>query len=215
MGTEGVIKRDKFVGRGALQWLVGVPTILFLCMAIAGAVIGLAGTGAAVTAGLVMGCVSAPLALGMAFMWATLSVLRTVLTREALHVQCGLWGPRIRLDGIEECRVVDVGGVRVAGKRLVKGRWITTYIMAPGEQLEVLYQDEDGTKRGVRFSASDPQGLAAAIQRARGGVRIDTSGDASSNVDAEAFEEALAEAEASAEAEALTKAEESLDDSPG
>ncbi|MBW2528410.1 MAG: hypothetical protein JRI23_29815 [Deltaproteobacteria bacterium] len=129
--------------------------------------------------------------IGLAF-----AVLRTVVTDTEVIVKYGLWGPRIPLDRITSCKVVDYEWSKFGGFGIRLGKGGTwAYVPGPGPVVELRY-DEGGKDKRIEIGAKDAPALAAQIQRARGargGVRIDASNDA----------EALAEAEAEAVQELL------------
>ena len=166
MTSEGAVMRDKFVARGGLQWLMGIPTVLFLLAGLGSLVGGIAAANIAVGLGLGAGALTFAAIFG--FMWATLSVLRTALTAHSLNVKCGLWGPEIPLAAIESCRVVNLNGrIAVAGKRREQGMWTTRFVLTSSKPVEVVYVRQDGEKARLQFTASDPDGMVAAIERAR------------------------------------------------
>lgn len=133
--------------------------------------------------------------IGLAF-----AVLRTVVTDDEVVVKYGLWGPRIPLDRITSCKVVDYEWTKFGGwgiRRGAGGVW--AYVPGRGPVVELRY-DDGGGEKCVQIGAKDAAALAAQIQRARrarGRVRIDTAEDA----------EALAEAEAAADQGVLEAAQ--------
>lgn len=181
MSTEQVVARDKFVGR-AFQWAAAIPGIVFGLIAIGGLVIGATMAGAASIGGWVAAGVGGLLAAMFAFGWATMTVIRTALTRTALIVKCGLWGPEIPLSQITACRVDQEPGRRGVSKRLEPGGWITRFVMAGGDHVLVQYRTADGKSATLRFSAADPVGLVRKIQAQReaaAGQRIEAGNDRS------------------------------------
>ena len=132
----------------------------------------------------------------------TFAVLRTVVTDQELIVKYGAWGPRIALDAITSCKVVEYQWTRFGGwgiRRGAGGVW--AYVPGPGsgDVVEIAYT-EGGKEKRIQVGAKDPRMLAAEIQRARQArtsLRIDTADD-----DAEALAEAERELAAAEEAEA-------------
>lgn len=119
-------------------------------------------------------------------------VLRTVVTKKAVHVRYGLWGPTIPLDAVESARVVvydwtEFGGW---GMRIGKGG-ARAYVPKNGPCVELVYREGDKKKR-VLVGAEDASATVAAIEEARGRVRVaeDARADVADIADEE--EDALA-----------------------
>lgn len=137
---------------------------------------------------------------------ATLTVVRSVVSEGEVLVQYGLWGPRVPIGRVLGARVVAYDWLRFGGwgiKRDGEGTW--AYVTsARGDVVELRFLDEGGTERKALFSATDPAGVAAAIEEARatdGRARVAdrrAEGDEAAR-DAEAETDAEAEAEAEAE----------------
>jgi hypothetical protein len=190
---ETVRHRDKVL------WRMGVPilggfSLLALALGITGIVSALAqpaGIGMAIGLGAGVLVLGASAVLG--FCAATLTVLRTVVTDRALHVQYGLWGPTIPLETIESVAVARYDWTRFGGWGL-RGR---------GAERAFTIQGRDDTTLCVRWrdgatvattwiTVSDPAGTAIAIERARAArrgmprVRIELDEDARDEGAAEA-----------------------------
>lgn len=156
-----------------------------------------------VPAGVLPFVLAAIAALGLLFaaMAVTFAVLRTVVTQTEVNVKYGLWGPRIPLERIRSCKVVDYDWTRFGGwgiRRGVGGKW--AYVPGPGEVVEIEYGDGDV----VQIGAQDPRKLSLEINRARevlAKMRIAVAGGAGAAA-LEDLEESTSDAEAAEEAEA-------------
>lgn len=156
-----VLCRDKVVGRKfqlalllPLAWCLGGAIVTFAGL--------LPGSSAAVGAFLLA------MSAFFAFLWTTLSVIRTVVSDREVHVQYGLWGPRVPIEQVRSCRVVDYDWARFGGwgiKRDGEGTW--AYVFTNGKVVELTWQEPDGTEKKVLFSASDPEAIVRAVQQAR------------------------------------------------
>ena len=200
MVGHGVVHRDKAIAKRSFQLLALIPCGFFTLVALFGFIMALTIRSNADTfAGGIGGAAATFLAIGFAFMWATISVVRSVVTRDELHVQVGVWGPHIPLDDIIDIKVAPARRNLRVGKRLEGERWVTSYIVSRTEHVELSYVDDEGETHHLRFSASDPAGLVSAVERGRD-ERIAESQRYSSfdAFDASAAAEA-AEAEADAE----------------
>jgi hypothetical protein len=187
-GKGDVIHRSKQVSR-LLAALLIVPAIF---STIAGATVA-AGLAAGTPAAL--GLVFLAAAIGFVFLALTLSVLRTVVTSEEVHVQYGLWGPRIPVRAIRKAKVVKYDVVRYGGWGLKyrKGSW--AYTMPGHPNVVELEWEEDGKTKHAVVSSEDPEMLARKINQARA-VRIATGDTSSDEEQSEAEQEALAAEEA-------------------
>lgn len=179
------LHRDKLVSRSLA--LVSLGMTLFTFVAAAGA--GLT-EGAPLAAVLGVGSVG----LATAFIGLTRSVLRTVVTKDELRIQWGLWGPTIPLAAVSavsvrhDCsRVAMNEAMRAPGSAPVQ-------MMGPISRTPVVdieWTDEKGKARRAWLGASDAEALAAAIRRgmARGRARVEV--DEREEVEEEVAVEAL------------------------
>ncbi len=168
MVGHGVVYRDKAVAKRGFQLVTLIPCGFFTLAALFGFIMALTiSSNAATFAGGIGGAAATFLAIGFAFMWATLSVVRSVVTRDELHVNVGVWGPHIPLDDIIAIKVAPAPPFVRVGKRLEGDRWVTSYIISRSEHVELSYVDDEGEHHHLRFSASDPAGLVAAVERGR------------------------------------------------
>ena len=164
-----IVHRDKRVARGLTKALVALTGIFGLG--------GLAGLASVFAGAGPPGGLAAALGLGLGamfgFMTLTGSVLRTVVTDRELHVSGGLAGTRIPLASIVSLRVAEQRNRIRSGKRYEGGMWTTTFLVALGEYVEVIWKDAKGKDRRLLFTPDDPRAVLAAIERARGGVRVE------------------------------------------
>ncbi len=138
--------------------------------------------GASLPVGAGLGVVSAFFAL----LWAALLVLRVVVTDREVHVQYGLWGPKIDLAAITDCKVIDYDWTAFGGwgiKRSAEGTWAYTLMGEGRRVVEITWKESGEVKRAV-VSSRTPDELAASINQARGasgsdasstGVRVDST----------------------------------------
>jgi hypothetical protein len=108
------------------------------------------------------------------------SVLRVAVTTEELHIQYGLVGPRIPIDNIQECEVVDYDAMRYGGYgvkvRSIDGRMERAYTVPTQDNrvVRVVWRQDGATKHAV-FSSEQPDAVRSAIhdaiaRRAPGGA---------------------------------------------
>jgi hypothetical protein len=105
----------------------------------------------------------------MTFCGLGLSVLRTKVTSEELHVQYGLWGPRVPIAAITACNVIPYDWKRFGGwglKRSFDGAWSYTPTLVD-RVVSVGWSDDKGKTRNAVFAAEDPDAVVAAVRRAR------------------------------------------------
>lgn len=156
-----------------------------------------------VPAGVLPFVLAAIAALGLLFagMAITFAVLRTVVTQTEVNVKYGLWGPRIPLDRIRSCKVVDYDWTRFGGwgiRRGLGGKW--AYVPGPGEVVEIEY----GDGKIVQIGARDARKLSLEINRAREAL-AKTRVAVPEELGAAALDELAAEAEAAEAGEAAKK----------
>lgn len=174
MAGGNVVHRDKRVARGLTKALVAL-TAIFGVGGLGGLVGVLAGVGPP-------GGLAAVVGLGLAamfgFMTLTGTVLRTVVTDRELHVSGGLAGTRIPLGRIVSLRIGEQRNRIRSGKRREGGMWTTSFLVALGEYVEVVWKDDEGKDKRLLFTPQDPHAVLAAVERARGGVRVEVEGAA-------------------------------------
>lgn len=196
-----IVHRDKLVSRGMTGIMLGGGSLPLLV----GILVALTNSTASrpVPPGAVPLVVALTAALSVA-LWITgivFGVVRTVVTKQAVHVKYGLWGPTIPLDAIESARVVEYDWTEFGGWGLRIGKdGARAYVPQNGPCVELVYREGGKTKR-LLVGAAEASRTVRAIEEARGRVRI--ADDGSSRAEDEA---ALEAAEAEAE-EAETDAE--------
>jgi hypothetical protein len=156
------LHREKMVWR--LHWILGI-WVPFLWV-LAG--IMLAGVGSK-PAPPVMALLPLGMSVLFAALWALFAVLRVHVTDQEVHVQYGLWGPRIPVSAIESCEVVDYELSKFGGwgiRRSLDGTWAYSLMGDSGKVVQIAWRHEGKTKKVV-VSSPDPAALAAKIQQAR------------------------------------------------
>ena len=205
----------KFMGEGALYHDKIRAPLLFHLIFLLPVIIGV---GSAIVAATQAGMVAAlPGVFGAVMItlaWLLFSVLRISVTREHVHVQYGLFGPKIAVRDIERAVAVAYDWKKYGGWGIRLGRdGSVAYNMMGdhGRAVEIVYQDKGKSKK-VLVASPDPERLARAIEEARAHrapraepARIAEPADASSEA---LMREAEAEAEAiAAEAERAARQE--------
>lgn len=135
-----------------------------------------ASVGASIAAGTLATLVTAPLLVGVALL---LSVLRVVVTRDHVHAQLGLWGPKIALRDITKIEAMPYPAMRYGGWGIrmgVDGSWAYSTPGGTGRGVRIEYRDGDRAK-AVFISTDDADAVVAAVLRARAdgattGVRV-------------------------------------------
>lgn len=167
-----VLYRDKRVSRGmaVLFAIVGV-----LVMALGG-FIGVANATAPkpLPAAALPLVIAALVALGLLFIaiGVVFAVVRTLVTERDVHVKYGLWGPRIPLEAIRSCAVVDYNAAEFGGWGLRFGPdGARAYVPSGGRVVELRY-DDGGRERRVLIGVGDPNETARRINEARPKSRV-------------------------------------------
>lgn len=182
-GGGTVLRRDKVVGRKFQFWM-SLPALWCLL----GTIVTFSGLlGPATWVGFMLAALTA----FFTFLWATLSVIRTVVSDREIHVQYGLWGPRVPVERLRSCRVIDYNWADYGGwgmKRAPDGTW--AYVITNGKVVEITWQTDDGSEKRAVFSADDPVATAAAIQKAmemagKSQPRVRVAAESKQRVDAE------------------------------
>lgn len=183
-GGGTVLRRDKVVGRRFQFWMA-VPALWCLL----GTILTFSGLlGPATWVGVMLGVLTA----FFAFLWATLSVIRTVVSDREVFVQYGLWGPRVPIERVRSCRVVDYDWASYGGwgmKRSPDGTW--AYVISNGKVVELTWQAEDGIEKKALFSADDAVATVTAIHKAmemasnKGLPRVRVESEPPKRIDAE------------------------------
>jgi hypothetical protein len=190
-GPGGVLHRERIRAPLAYHALILAPLLIVLVSSIA-------------TGQLLPLAITLPLIL---LLWVLFAVLRITVSRDQVHIQYGVFGPRIPVASIEEARAIDYDWSRFGGWGIRRGRdgaWAYNMMGDAGRAVQIVWRDERGSRHTHLVSSPEPERLAASIQAARAqqSHKIPARIASSSPVaDTEALE-AAAEAEAEAEAEA-------------
>ncbi|MCW5810654.1 MAG: hypothetical protein KIT84_06560 [Labilithrix sp.] len=169
-----IVRRDKVVSRGMAALLAGSGLLPFAVAILVALVNGSSERplpAPALPFFVAFFCALGVLMMGMGVVFG---VLRTVVTKKAVHVKYGLWGPTIALDAIESVRVVDYDWTEFGGWgiRIGKGGK-RAYVPRNGPCLELVYRDGP-TRKHVLIGAENAAATAAAIEEARARPRITT-----------------------------------------
>ena len=119
---------------------------------------------------LVAALVIAPMIL---LAWLLFMSLRVLVTKEAVHVQFGLFGPKIPMSAIVDAREEAYSAMKYGGWGIRFGLDGSRAYSVPasGDRgLLIRYVNEKGTTKSVFVSARDPGVLLAAIDKARAAV---------------------------------------------
>lgn len=189
MGQDGdVIYREKVVGR--LPWdlallspgALGLAVILPMMIA-DGAPIAAVATATALTA------------VPTGLMWLLFRTLRVAVSTENVHIQFGVWGPKIPIASITSATAVkyDWKAYGGFGIKYRNGEWI--YNMAGDDRMAVRIEWTDGeTNKVTLVSSRDPATLAEAINKARrrrhatSTPKVRVAGDAEAHAEVETTE---------------------------
>jgi hypothetical protein len=187
-GGGAPLARDKFVSRSMLAILLGITAAL---------VVG--GIAFAIAAIPAAAAIWLGLSVPYTIMAVVFSVVRTTVTAEEIHVQYGLWGPRVPIDAITHCEAVDYDWKKYGGWGIRMGAGGVWAYAPTGTRRAVLLHYRDGGKdKKVVFAAEDADNLVRVIERARGGgARVAAVAELDALAEAELAEAALPEAEES------------------
>ncbi len=178
--SSGVeVRREKTVWRW--HWIVLLPAL----WTFGGMVLTLvaAPPGASLAVAAFLGAMT----LFFSLLWAAFLVLRVAVTDRSVHVQYGLWGPKIDLATVTDCKVIDYDWKRFGGwgiKRDAEGTWAYTLMGEGPRAVEIAWRDNGIEKRTV-VSSRTPDELVASIREAKAalggslaegtGVRVDAT----------------------------------------
>jgi hypothetical protein len=137
----------------------------------------------------------------LGFMALLFSVLRVTVSRKMVHVQYGLFGPKIPIEAIQSADVVAYDWKTYGGWGIRRGRdgsWAYNMVGDSGRAVKVVWKDPKGKTITHLLVASDPDALAAGIARARIGEARTAGAGARMRVETEvqkSADELIAEAE--------------------
>lgn len=110
----------------------------------------------------------------MALMALLFAVLRVTVSEHEVHVQYGLFGPKIPVKAIRSAEVVAYDWKQYGGWGIRRGRdgsWAYNMVGDAGRAVKVTW-NKDGKEVVHLLVSSDPEALAAAIQAARNPERL-------------------------------------------
>ncbi|MFO0613144.1 MAG: hypothetical protein U0414_11170 [Polyangiaceae bacterium] len=161
-GSGSILHRERTVWR--LHWVLLFPPIMTLI----GAGMGFAGIGQKPMP-LAVAFALIPFALLLTLLWAMFIALRTTVTDKEVIVQFGLFGPRIPLDAITRVEVKDYPMLSIGGGiKRYDGAWAYVLAQDTSRAVRIEWKKPGGGAQATILSSSDPDALAAHIQRARG-----------------------------------------------
>ena len=151
-----------------------------------------ASVGGSIAGGTLAALVTAPILVAVALL---LSVLRVVVTREHVHAQLGLWGPKIALRDITKIEAMAYPAMKYGGWGIrmgVDGSWAYSTPGGTGRGVRIEYRDGERA-RAVFISTDDADAVVAAVLRARAegastGVRVEAGHAVATTSEAEEIE---------------------------
>jgi hypothetical protein len=108
-----------------------------------------------------------------------LSTLRTMVTSRFVHIQYGLFGPRIAVESIVSAAVVDYDWKKYGGwgvRRAFDGSTAYNMMGDQGRAVKIVYRDGNNKERVVLVSAKDTEHLASAVNEAAAATTTTTAG---------------------------------------
>lgn len=110
--------------------------------------------------------------------WLAMSTLRVTVTSKNLHVQYGLWGPSIPLESIEHCEaehysVWKYGGYGIRYS-ITEKAWCYNMLGDKGQAVRIHWRDDTGKLRRTLVASENHAALAAAINKARAAVGVES-----------------------------------------
>lgn len=141
--------------------------------------------GSSIAAGTFAALITAPILIVVGLL---LSVLRVTVTRSHLHVQLGLWGPKIAIADITRITATDYPVMRYGGWGIrlgADGSWAYSTPGGTGRGVRVEYR-VDGRDKAIFVSTDEADEIARVVTELQGGaatgVRVEAGaspGDAS------------------------------------
>lgn len=158
-----VLHREKSVA----PWYFHLFFVVPLLGSFAG---GIAPLAAGAPDGLIGLAVTVPIAFVLLMAWLLFTVLRVTVSTEAMHIQYGLFGPKIPIAKIKKAQSVDYDWKEFGGwgiKRSFKdGAMIYNMLGDKGRAIRVTYEDESGKEKTVVVGSENANLLVDAIRRA-------------------------------------------------
>jgi hypothetical protein len=166
-GAGGALYHDKITAPAAYHLLFLLPLLIVIGSALV--------TGAPLLVPLLS---SVPLIL----IWLLFSTLRISVDRRQVHVQYGLFGPKIPIEAIRKCEAVNYDWKEFGGWGIRIGKdGAVAYNMLADQGRAVRLAWTQGAKdKTVILSSRDPERLAAAVHHARASAlpRIEAASEA-------------------------------------
>jgi hypothetical protein len=98
--------------------------------------------------------------------WLLFTVLRATVTSTHVHVQYGLFGPKIALEDVVRCEAVSYDWKQYGGWGIRKGRdgsWAYNMMGDQGRAVKLVWRDARGNETTTLVSASDPDAFVRAV----------------------------------------------------
>ncbi|MFO0611371.1 MAG: hypothetical protein U0414_02200 [Polyangiaceae bacterium] len=106
-------------------------------------------------------------------LWLLFSVLRVTVTATHVHIQYGLFGPKIPLEAITACEGVAYDWKKYGGFGIRRGADGSTAYNMMGDQgraVKLTWMDERGRPATTLVSAQDPDAFVRAVNQAKQGA---------------------------------------------
>lgn len=111
----------------------------------------------------------------LAAVWLLFMFLRVTVTAEHVHVQLGLFGPKIPIAKLIEAKAEDYQLLKYGGWGIrlgIDGSWAYSMPGAGGRGVRLTYETENGRRKAVFVSTTDPESILAGIAKARAGTGV-------------------------------------------
>jgi hypothetical protein len=136
-------------------------------------------------------------------LWMLFAVLRATVTTTHVHIQYGLFGPKIPLENIQSCEGVAYNWTQYGGfgiRRARDGSWAYNMMGDQGKAVKLTWTDEKGRSTTTLVSAANPDAFVEAVNKAkskaRSPMRVPAERAAAKGLTPEQVREAEAELEA-------------------
>jgi hypothetical protein len=140
----------------------------------------------ALTIATIMAAATVPAMIAVAIVEAMLltlvalvfSHLRLVVTDRALHIQLGLWGPKIPIERVRSIRALPYDWKKYGGWGIRLGRdgsWCYSVPGGSGECVEIEWVDDRGTTRKHVVSTDDSAAIVAAVERVQAAANTESA----------------------------------------
>jgi hypothetical protein len=126
-------------------------------------------------------------ATGTLLSWTNFAALRVTVSAAAVHVQFGLFGPRIPVTAIDEVTVGSTSVFRYGGKGIrfgLDGSVAYSQLGDKGKGVEIRWRTKRGRRRTTVVSVGDPERLVEAIRKVCAAAQGETSTSAPMDLNA-------------------------------